>query len=102
MLPTQTTSILDPQEEYQQVDFHLQIEIEIIEIEAETDIHRIEATEDLNQKEEIDILHQKERKDIHLRRIGAKEMIEETDTHWGVMIVDNKGATNQEIEEGKD
>ena len=54
------------------------------------------------QREEIDILHQKERKDIHLRRIGAKEMIEETDTHWGVMIVDNKGATNQEIEEGKD
>ena len=100
MLPTQTTSILDPQEEYQQVDFHLQIEIEIIEIEAETDIHRIEATEDLNQKEEIDIRHQKEKEDTHLR-IEAKEVTGVIDIHRGVMIVINKGVTNQEIEETK-
>ena len=69
MLPTQTTSILDPQEEYQQVDFHLQIEIQI---EAETDIHRIEATEGLNRKEEIDIRHQKEKEDTHLRIGGER------------------------------
>ena len=98
MLPTQTTSILDPQEEYQQVDFHLQIETGI---EAETDIHRIEATEGLNRKEEIDIRHQKEKEDTHLR-IEAKEVTGVIDIHRGVMIVINKGVTNQEIEETKD
>ena len=96
MLPTQTTSTLDPQEGYQQVDFRLQIEI--IEIEAETDIHRIEETEGLSRKEEIDFRHQKEKTDIHLR-IGAKEVTEAIDIHRGVIIVVNKGVSNQEIEE---